>query len=542
MWRLSEQAQALVQQLQNILSSTSWFGRTKRKESIFAVLDGIADQREPAAVCSVARCLFESSQQIRTRASRTIQHLLSRVSPDQLLHLSGVVGWSWGWYISEAWDKLSPKNVSTLLVDLNSQVAVLGLLSFHRSGYVRQHAVRLLARETTGDELRYLLIRQNDWVSVVASEAQIAVNKRLVPNYLPHFVRCLPLVVHLLAFRRRDLTPVAHKVVEMLVQPQHDAMLAEVIKTSDPIVCRQVVRVALEGTGEHRARVIHHGLSSTDSIIRLMSAIRVGQSFTGPDLRQATMLLQRDRFMPVRREGFRIEAESNPGEASSVWRRALLDSHASIRDLARYALGKMGSFDAAVFYRQVIAEKGISLPSASGLAECGDQTDLASVRSLLSHPQPRFRVVAIRGLARIAREQSVNDLVGSLQDGSPSVVREAKRQLESFLSDASGDCLFAIVSEAKSEHTKRCAVQLIFDKGKWQSLSWLIRIAFQSDGAVASLARRFIEAWFSPPLCNKVFTKPSAAEKDAIDQAIGGLRTQDEDWFLVKVQQWLGAV
>jgi HEAT repeat protein len=456
-----------------------------------------------------------------------------------LLHLSGVVGWSWGWYISNAWDKLIPKEISALLVDLDSQAAVLGLLSFHRSGYVRQEAVHLLARETTGDELRYLLIRQNDWVSVVATEAQTAVNKRLVPSYLPHFVRCLPLVIHLLAFRRRDLSPVVRKVVEMLVQPQHDAMLTEVIKASDPIVRRQVIRVALDMTGDHQARVIHHGLLSTDAIIRLVSAIRVGQSFTGPELGRLTTLLQRDRFMPVRREGFRIEAESNPGEASSIWRRALLDSHASNRELARYSLGKMGAFDAAAFYRQAIAENGISLSIVSGLAECGDQTDLSSLRSLLAYPQPRFRVVAIRGIARIAKEKAVDELANLLRDGSPSVVREAKRQLEEFLGDVPGESLFAIVNEASNEHARRCAVQLIFNKGKWQSLPWLIRITFQTDEATASLARRFIEAWFSPPLCNKVFTKPSSVEKKAIDEAMDGQRPHLDDAFIAKVQEWL---
>jgi HEAT repeat protein len=542
MWRLSEQAQVLVQQLHDLLSSTSWFGRAKRKESIIALLDQIKGQGEPAAVCSVAQCLFESLQEIRTKAARTIHHLLSLVSPDQLLHLSGVVGWSWGWYISDAWDNLTPKSISTLLVDLDSQAAVLGLLSFHRSGYVRQEAVRLLARETTGDELRYLLIRQNDWVSVVATEAQMAVNKRLVPSYLPHFVRCLPLIVHLLAFRRRDLSPVVHSVVDMLVHPQHDAMLAEVIKASDPIVRRQVVRVALEMTREHQERCIHHGLSSTDAIIRLLCAIRVGQSFSGPALQQATILLQQDRFMPVRREGFRIEAESNPGEASSVWQRALLDSHPSIRDLARYSLGKMGPFAAAAFYRRVIAENGISLPSVSGLAECGDETDLSFLRSLLTNPQPRFRRVAIRGIARIVREGAVDDPIRLLQDSSPSVVREAKRQLEEFLGDVPGESLFAIVNEASNEHARRCAVQLTFDKGKWQSLPWLIRVGFQADEALASMARRFIETWFSPPLCNKVFTKPSAVEKKAIDEAMYELRRHQDDTFFAKLEEWFRAV
>jgi hypothetical protein len=109
------------------------------------------------------------------------------------------------------------------------------------------------------------------------------------------------------------------------------------------------------------------------------------------------------------------------------------------------------------------------------------------------------------------------------------------------LGDVSGESLLAIVNEADGEIARRCGVQLIFDKGKWQSLPWLIRIAFQTDEVTASMARRFIEAWFSPPLCNKVFTKPSAVETKAIDGAMDELRTHHDDGFFAKVQEWLRA-
>lgn len=539
MWKLSEQARALVQQLHELLSSTSWFGRAQREENIIVLLDRISNQGEPGAVCSVARCLFESPQ-VKTTASRSIHHLLSLVSPDQLVHLSGVIGRSWSWYISEAWDKLTPKGISFLLANLESSAAVLGLLSFHRNGFVRQEAVRRLALETAGHELCYLLIRQNDWVGAISDEAQGAVQKKLVPSYLTHFVKCLPLVIHLLAFKRRDLSSVVNQVVGMLVEPRHDALLAEVITASSLAVRRRVVQVALELPGEHRARVIDHGLSSADAIVRLACAKLARQCLVGPDLHQTTIELQQDRHMPVRREGFRIEAEGNPDAASSTWRRALLDPHASNRELARYSLEQIGAFDAAAFYRQRLSEQGISWPAVSGLADCGDQTDLSILQCLLAHSQPKYRRVAIRGIARIARELAVDDLVRMLRDRSPSVVREAKTQLQSFLNDVPGEAVFSIVNEADTEHARRSAVQLIFDKGKWQSLPWLIRIASLVDEAVALSARRLIAEWFSPPLCNKVFTKPSVAERKAMADAMETFPKDDQ--FFGEVQKWLRAL
>jgi hypothetical protein len=95
MWRLTEQAQALVHQLHILLTSTSSVGTAKREEHILVLLERITSRGEPAAVCSVARCLFEASSQIKTTASQSIQHLLSLVSPEQLIYLSGVVGSCW---------------------------------------------------------------------------------------------------------------------------------------------------------------------------------------------------------------------------------------------------------------------------------------------------------------------------------------------------------------------------------------------------------------------------------------------------------------
>ena len=143
MWRLSEQAQDLVDRLHHVLSAAPWLDRAKYDASVTVLIDQIRDQGEPAALAAVARCLLSSSRSIRIAASRAIQRLMCLVAPEQLIHLNGVLGSSWGWYVSESWDRVAPENVSALLVDAGSRAAVLGLFCFHRNGYVRHEAVRL---------------------------------------------------------------------------------------------------------------------------------------------------------------------------------------------------------------------------------------------------------------------------------------------------------------------------------------------------------------------------------------------------------------
>jgi HEAT repeat protein len=257
---------------------------------------------------------------------------------------------------------------------------------------------------------------------------------------------------------------------------------------------------------------------------------------TGEELRKTVKRLQEDRQMPVRREGFLGEVAYSPDNAVPVWTRALLDPNASLRELARYYLEKAGAFDVAAFYRQRLADNPILLAPVSGLAECGGSTDLLALRGFLTHPQPKYRHAALRGVARIAGEGAVADLVRHLNDPSPSVARAAKRLVQPFLHILRGDTLLGVIQDGDQEHARRHAIQLIVGKGKWQSIPWLIRIASLPDENLASTARQFIEAWFSLPLCNQVFTMPSQDERTELEAAISeGVNEK----FQTKLRTWL---
>jgi hypothetical protein len=537
-WKLSEDVQALIQRLYEQLRDQSSLAGLDREETVVDLLDRIGAAEEPAAISSAAAWLFDPSHKVKLIASRAIRRLLSRVSPDQLMHLSGTLGSSWGWYISREWDQLSPAAVPNLPVDRETRTAVIGLLTFHRNGYVRQEAVRLLANESDGSELPFLLIRQNDWVNVISTEAQRAVAERLRPERVVHFARFLPLVTHLVAFTRRDLSTVFNKVVQMLVAPENDSLLADAVRARDRTVRREVVKSALGLAGEHRGRVVRLGVDSDDAMVRLDCAKRVCQALSGDELLEVVAALQRDGFMPVRREGFCHEARIKPDHAVSIWRRALLDRSASLGDLARFSIRQITVIDAAAFYRETLASTN-SLAPLCGLTECGDHTDLPAFEKFLAHPQPRFRCAAIRGLARFAGERATDALLRLLRDCNPSVVREAKKQLQAFAVALHGADLLGAFRVADNDFARRAAIDLIFATGKWQSLPWLIRASSPGDHAAASLARRKVEAWFLPPLCNKVFTKPSADERTAIEESLAALPKECGDGFVANVRQWL---
>ncbi len=425
------------------------------------------------------------------------ENLLSGFAPAELLNLEDVFG-QMSFYSIEGWDEISPSDVQEISKG-SRRLWALGLLSFHRNGYVRHEAVRLLARESDGNELRYLVIRQNDWVEPISRDARAAVQQRLTDGYLPEFVRILPLVVRLLAFTRYEHAPTVQRVVELLCRPEHAELLSQALASPHRNARREVARVALDLPGEHRRRVLEGGLASGDGVLRLWCCRAVPVIFSGKELKDFLRELVKDRFMPARREALRSEAQTFPESVRTIWTAALLDANVAIRDLARFELNKVGPFAAAPFYRDAIAAEPARVAALCGLGETGDVSDLPVVRSYLASPTPALRRAAIRGLVRLGGESVVDDLVQRIADTSAAVVREARKALIPMLHLVDVERLFRLAKSEQPWHVQRAACVLIFELGRWKSLPWLIRLTAGEDARVGELTQQLANAWFSPP-------------------------------------------
>lgn len=537
--RVSEPTRKLLEQLYQLQSDHSWFGRKSVASQTIALVERIAEQREAACISAIARCLFSASEDVRKSACRAIHRLIAPLLLHDLLHLSEVIAWSWGWYISDAWEQLKPSKVASLVADPSCRTTVLGFVSFHRNGYVRHEAVRLLSTIHDGSELPFLLIRQNDWVQPISTDARLAVRSRVKDENFPDFIRCLPLVIHLLKFSRYDHSPVVHQIIEMLLRPEKETFLSEVLRSPHRDVRREVCRIGLNLEGEHWPRIVAHGLGSPDAVVRYWCACKVRQCLPLEAIDEMIRRLQQDRYMPVRREGLSLEADAHAERSQSVWQRALLDSNASIRDLARFHLQKVPGFDAAGLYREWLATDGPSLAAICGLGETGDASDLPLLRGFLTSRLPNWRRAAVRGLASLGKELVAPELVGCLRDESPGVIREAGRKLAPLLNFVPGEMLFKVVLEGHSNDAKQMALRLLFEKGKWEGLCWLIRAADQGDALIATKAQSFIEGWFTPPLCNRVFTQPSPSERQAIEEVVSAKKRSLPRPFLEKLGGWL---
>ncbi len=175
--------------------------------------------------------------------------------------------------------------------------------------------------------------------------------------------------------------------------------------------------------------------------------------------------------MSIRREALYGFVEELPEAATERLHAALLDPHASMREMARFYLRKLGEQDFAGFYR-VRLEQGAHAQLAtviSGLGETGVAEDANQVVKFLGYPMVRVRRAAVRSLGRLDAGGNVENLVTMLQDPASSVAKAARDVFLAKQNLLSGQRLGAIYQSTRLPRVCQIAVSLIAHLGWWES-------------------------------------------------------------------------
>ncbi len=468
------------------------------------------------ALPTLCAFLLDNQNSIRTAACRSIDLIVRQWASDlefcddkHLLLRS---------YVSEQWACLKTADIERLIAVQSCRCSILGVLSNHASGFVRQEAVKLLSAQSNGQEFPFLLLRLNDWVQPVRADAERAMNARLTQGYIQHVVAHLPRIVHLLAFKRNDHSQTVREAFSLLAAPTNDSLLRNAIAHRDRNTRRCVLKTLQSLGSEAAQRAVRYGLQSSDSVMRLWSLRQASNLFSSHELSEVVEKCMADRSMPVRREALlrKTESADSPQSAVALWKVALLDRNGAIRDLAQCRLGQMGH-EVASTYRKTLENEPRSVPALSGLSETGDSTDETLFRRYINDATQTRRRAALRGLCRVLKDRFVVELVERLHDNSPKVTREIERLLRDWMHVVSLPQLYQTAAEDIRPHVQSSALRLIYFSGKWTSLPWLLRSVCHPRPETGKHAEALIWRWLT---CNRVFTRPATHNREQLLAAL----------------------
>jgi hypothetical protein len=502
---------------------------TDTNEQLILLVQLIKAQNEPLAARDLLPIVFAANNRLAQEAARAIHHLVGQISPQDLTRFSDSTRSEWyrtgPWRSS--WFEIKPDDLSKLAEFRTESVSLLGLASLHNSGYVRERAVELLASRESGAELRFLLLRLNDWVSNVRDRAHEAVSARLIPENAPLFAQNLSLVIGLQRTSRARHEEVINGVKRILAAPQNRVVLHDIIGASDRAERRFGYQLLLKHTDGGTSEVILSAMEDRDAVIRQWALQECSQLLETSHIGAILALGLRDSVARVRSLALSLAHRQLPELAVEFARTALVDTSGTVREQARFILKATTPDGFADRYRQILSgapSSRVMIGAILGLGETGTAGDSGILRTFLAYSQPRIRRAALGALNKLAGSDSIDVFLRAVHDPSPQVSLQARRGLMHHISRIQPKDLERALHEAREPHSKRNALHLFIGLRKWDSLALLLRASDDTTLEISNLAKVYLRQWLKQ--FNRGFSQPSSEERALLRNDIESRRLQ----------------
>ncbi|RKR89981.1 hypothetical protein BDK92_4345 [Micromonospora pisi] len=311
--------------------------------------------------------------------------------------------------------------LATRLDEPSAGPVLAAIASMDGDGHVRERAVAAMLDMEYPELTPFLVLRTADWVKQVRDPARAGLALLLAENANSYLPAALPMAL-LLGERLRGGFAHAQVTAALLAAPVH-------------------VRMRLAGSADVRTRRFTYGVSRAQSWLSVDDLVATAESDVDGWIRaSAAEAACREavwsRRLPILhrlsrspRSEVRVLALTGlvrTGADEEVTHH-LTDPAPLVRAVARDAARRTG-LDALERYRSAVGEPVPSAGAIAGLVETGSGADVPLLRRLLTHPTPRVRAEAVRGL-RLLAEVDPEELIPLLRDPAPAVVRETTLSL-----------------------------------------------------------------------------------------------------------------
>lgn len=420
-----------------------------------------------------------------------------------------------------------------------------GLFSMHPSGYVRQAAIRHLVADGNPDAaLRYALLRLNDWVPQVRSIAEKCTRRFFVPEHAGSWIPLLGIMEQLSRRSRADHEWLFDSLQTLFLLPGVRPQLHHAVRSTDRSVARWAFRAAMRVTDADRCTFTRLAFESSDPVVRLRAAAAVRTWVESSERDVFLEQMATDRFMPVRREALYARLEADEPQRQTHLRRALLDSHPSMRNAARHYLRQDSQdsnsrFDCLAFYVDALdnPQQETLAAAIAGVGEAGTRADVHRIEPFLDHPSVLVAATAVRTLAFLDSAGQTEKLIELLRADRPAVARQAYRALSRCDVEAGVEPIREVARSAPHAFSRRYALQLLLRRRPYDAIIDAIRAAGSDDEVLVRFGVRHIERQNSEKVCYA----PSAAAVAEVAEALRSVPNPLPEPLLRRVTSLMGA-
>lgn len=379
----------------------------------------------------------------------------------------------------QAWWALRPQDIGRFLeFEPNANTHLIGLLSFHPSGRVREAALRKLGELGAPEALPYLLLRLNDWADPVVQLAQNLLPRIAALQSGASVLEHMDMVLKLQRSTRRNHAPWVDHFLDYLSQPEQGDVLVQGLRSPSLPTRRLCFDLALKTGALDGFALLAISQGEPDPIIRRKVQRAVLNHARPEELEEILSLALRDPVPSCRRAALEWLEETQSPDREGHCREALLDRSRSVRETARWTLRQLGVGSVREPYLAALrsSKQAQQVIGIHGLGEVGQKEDAILVEPFSQSPISNLRNAAITALGRLDAKGYTALFLDAMASDHPGTSRLGTEILLQNGPWPNRDWLRGLYRSTPHGHVRRRVLSFVHKLPKWQGMAFFLDV------------------------------------------------------------------
>lgn len=493
------------------------------------ILENLSKNRELHNLRFIYWILLDKHLNLRKETAKALLTLINDIPTKRLAYIDAQcrettsLEWSFEWKKAHAEDFIDES------MSEDEKTVVLGIVSFHPNGYLREKAIKKLAELGNNRALPFILIRLNDWVPQVRNVARNAIENLIGMNGLEGLALSVPLLKRLEKCRRANHSKFVQGMLNLLSQNKHALMTG--LQSKDNDTRRFCFSVSSQSDEFNTDELIDLTKKEKNGHVRAYFLEKLRTRLSEDEIRNLIPAFFSDKHTRVRVAALDLYCQHFLEDAEDILEHQLLSDSRSARETARHYLRKLGKEEFATFYKRNLEDGTLGV--IAGLAETGEKQDAKLLEKFLDSKKTRIVRIALRGISGLLGNEASDLLFGFINYERASVSKEVTRHFLVHTPEIP-DNMYTVYASTTKTHVKENAMRVLCTLPSWESLPYILEAYVSENPRLKEIGTGMLFRWKKKIV--QVYTRPNESQRERIEGAINEFGTRLDGKLIAEIR------
>jgi hypothetical protein len=390
-------------------------------------------------------------------------------------------------YTQVSLSKYAPDNIKD-----DQMLKLVGLVSFHPSGYYREQALLYMRKNENPFFLPFIILRINDWVPVIRKIA-IEVIISIIENIDPfELLKNIPLINHIGRYTRHDNKEIQYTIFRKIAENSTQEDIIKVLHEPNEKIRIAIIKF-LAINNKISEIIINHVIEKEHvPMIRLFIYQFLQKNGWRYDSEKTINYLQNEKFYNCKIILLEQLISMESLNIHLLLLRYLTDKSLKVRNFVRSYIDPIEY--RSIYLKNINESKKLKY-SIIGLSECGVHEDCSLIESFLNNNDESIINAALTGISNIKENISYDEMKGLIFNGSESTSNLTTRIIKKNIDDSDIIDLVDNMENEYPDYLYNNIINLISCSSKWNRIYYFIKFIDHKNINVSRKSNLGIRSW-----------------------------------------------